>query len=354
MPHEILRPVAAAESGVQTTLDNCDSEVCSEPGVVVDRNGRIVMKLSIAIFAAVILTVIGVLFADTLGPAGGDSAGESVEQMTGMQAAVLGVVEGLTEYLPVSSTGHLILTQRMMGIGNTEAANAYAICIQLGAIVAVLSLYRTRVKQMALGALNRHRAGQRLLFNTMVAFMPAAVIGLLFDDMIELYLFGLWPIVGAWFVGGAAILAIAWAGKEKFPPSGNDLEHLHRKQALLIGLIQCLAMWPGVSRSLVTIVGGVIVGLSLPAAVEFSFLLGVVTLGAATAYKSLQFGPEMIHAYGWTNLMIGFFAALFSAVAAVKWMVAYLNKHGLSVFGYYRVALALAVGALLLLGVMGS
>jgi undecaprenyl-diphosphatase len=267
-----------------------------------------------------------------------------------MDAVVLGIVEGVTEYLPVSSTGHLILAQRALGIEDGRAANAYAICIQLGAIVAVLVLYLGRVKQMILGLFNRDAVGTRLLINITVAFIPAAVIGLLLGDWIEQTLFGLWTIVAAWGFGGAVILAVAWMGKEKFPPQGIDLEHLSWRSALAIGLIQCTAMWPGVSRSLVTIVGGVLVGLSLPAAVEFSFLLGVITLAAATAYKSVLLGPEMLQAYGWSNLLAGFIAATVSAVLAVEWMVAYLNRHGLALFGYYRLALALLVASLILLG----
>lgn len=277
---------------------------------------------------------------------------EAPAGMSLLEAAILGVVEGLTEYLPVSSTGHIILAQKSLGIGDSDESKAYAICIQAGAIVAVLGLYWGRICEMALGAVNRHRHGQRLLLNILVAFAPAAVFGLLLDETIEEHLFGLWPIAGAWAVGGAGILAITFSGKEKYPPEGFDLEHLSRKRALSIGLLQCIAMWPGVSRSLMTIVGGVIVGLSLPAAVEFSFLLGLITLGAATAYKGLQYGPQMLDLYGPASLLVGFLAALFSAVFSVKWMVAYLNRHGLSVFGYYRVGLAIVVIGLLLAGIL--
>ena len=150
--------------------------------------------------------------------------------------------------------------------------------------------------------------------NILISFAPAAVIGLLFNDYLEEKLYGLWPIVIAWFVGGMAILVISWMGKEKFPPSGLDVDHLNARRAFCIGLLQCIALWPGVSRSLVTIVGGVVVGLSLPAAVEYSFLLGVITLGAATLYKGLQFGPEMLAAYGPASLAAGFIMATLSAV----------------------------------------
>jgi len=271
------------------------------------------------------------------------------------QALVLGLVEGLTEYLPVSSTGHLLLAQRLMGIESSTASDAFAICIQAGAIVAVLGLYRARVASMGLGLLGRDETGRRLLVNLVSAFIPAAVLGLLLEKPIKKYLFGgdawgLWPIVAAWLVGGLAILAVSFARKRRgaSPGTGLDLDHLTSKMALIVGVAQCIAMWPGVSRSLITIVGGVLVGLSLPAAVELSFLLGGVTLGAATAYDALKHGSEMLETYGVVPLLIGFGAAWLSAVLAVKWMVGYLKSHGMEIFGWYRVLLAVAVAAWLL------
>lgn len=300
--------------------------------------------------------------------------------MAWWQAIILGIVEGLTEYLPVSSTGHLLVVQAMLGIGTASpeaqaAANAYAICIQAGAIIAVLGLYWRRVRQCSIGWAGKvgigpgDPTGFRIGLNMLVAFMPAAVVGLAFDDKIEELLFGPWPVVVAWFVGGVAILATAWWKRRKAgdQQTGVDLDAMTWRMALLIGLIQCLAMWPGTSRSLVTIVGGVLVGLSLSAAVEFSFLLGVITLCAATVYKAVLDttmvtidGQEremmmlmaMAHEYGWTNMIVGSVAAWASAVAAVTWMVAYLKKHGMEVFGYYRIAIAVVVGGLLLMDVL--
>lgn len=267
-----------------------------------------------------------------------------------IQALILGLVEGLTEYLPVSSTGHLLLTQRLMGIASSDAADAFAICIQAGAILAVLGLYRQRVGQMALGMLGRQEEGRRLALNILAAFIPAAALGFVLEKTIKKFLFGggewgLWPVVAAWFVGGLAILAVSFfqkrAGREK--RVGLGLESLTVRMAVIVGIAQCLAMWPGVSRSLITIVGGLLVGLSLPAAVEFSFLLGVLTLSAATAYDALKHGREMLEAFGAAPLLVGFLAAWVSAVLAVKWMVGYLNKHSMDIFGWYRVALACIV-----------
>lgn len=272
------------------------------------------------------------------------------------QAFVLGLVEGLTEYLPVSSTGHLLLAQRLMGIPSSEAADAFTICIQAGAILAVLGLYRKRVGEMAAGVFGKNPAGFRLATAILAAFIPAAVLGFILEKTIKRYLFGgdewgLWPVVAAWFVGGLAILAVSfWNRRRNESRGGLGLDDLTIRMALIVGIAQCLAMWPGVSRSLITIVGGLLVGLSLPAAVELSFLLGVLTLTAATAYDALKHGEVMLQEFGPVNLAVGFVAAWISAVLAVKWMVGYLNKHGMEIFGWYRVALALAVAAWLLLG----
>jgi len=272
--------------------------------------------------------------------------------MTWLEALILGVVEGITEYLPVSSTGHLLLAQRALGIEKTGAADAFAICIQAGAIVAVLGLYFRRVGQMARGMLGRNPEGLRLAMGVLCAFAPAAVLALLLEKPIKAHLFGLWPVVAAWFVGGVAILVVSYLRRRGGSSPGCPLESLTWRMAVIIGFAQCLAMWPGVSRSLVTIVGGVLVGLSLPAAVEFSFLLGVVTLGAATAYDALKHGSEMLALYGPLPLAVGFLSAWLSAVLAVKWMVGYLQRHGMQIFGWYRIAIALVVAGLLLAGLL--
>ena len=282
-------------------------------------------------------------------------AADAASGMNTLQAVVLGVVEGLTEYLPVSSTGHLFLAASLMGLGNTvleqAASNAYVIAIQIGAILAVIWLYPGRIAQMALGLAGRDPRGLHLAINTLAAFVPAAVIGLTFGDLIKGYLFGIWPITVAWLVGGLAILVVA-RGLHERPPSGMDVVELTLSKAFVIGMIQCLAMWPGVSRSLVTILGGILVGLSVPAAVEFSFILGLITLGSATCYELVKEGPGIIIQFGWVSPTVGIAVAFVSAVVAVKWMVDYLNRHGLEIFGYYRIALAVGVMGLILAGVL--
>ena len=339
------------------------------PDALNEKVGRLIGLLASAILLLALLNQ-PVLAATVVESSNFDSVvttESSAANMTLGQAMVLGIVEGLTEYLPVSSTGHLLLASHFMDIGkggNTdsgensgydkqckEASDAYAICIQFGAILAVFGLYFRRVQQMANGLRGKDEAGRQLLINIVVGFIPAAIIGLLFNELIKSYLFGIWPVIIAWFVGGVAILVVSWRVKRKrgqhCSQSGLSIMQLSWRMALIIGFAQCIAMWPGVSRSLITIVGGVLVGLSLSAAVEFSFLLGLITLGAATAYDALKHGQVMLHTFEPLSLGVGVFFAFIAALVSVKWMVGYLNRHGLEIFGYYRVGLALIVAWLL-------
>ena len=267
--------------------------------------------------------------------------------MNASDAAILGLVEGVTEFLPVSSTGHLIIAQRALGIPQSEAADSYAIAIQSGAILAVLVLYWRRLLQIAKGVIGRDDHGLRLGLAIVVAFLPAGVLGFLFHHAIERVLFGVWPVVGAWTVGAIAILAL---GDRLRPPGGRAVTEIGLRTALAIGLFQCLALWPGTSRSLATIVGGVLVGLSVPAAIEFSFLLGFLTLGAATAYSALKHGSLMLATYGPSPIAIGLVTAFVSAVLAVRFLVSWLTNHGMALFAGWRLAMAALVSALALSG----
>lgn len=308
--------------------------------------------------------------------------------MNWWQALILGVIEGITEYLPVSSTGHLIVAQKMMGVGTaadpfeavkaTEAANCFAICIQCGAIAAVLGLYWPRVRQMILGLLGKDAEGLKLIFALICGFLPAAVIGILANDWIEAKLFHFKWVALAWLVGGIAILAVDRWMKKGGGSKGVELAQITLKMALIVGFAQCIAMWPGTSRSLMTILGGLLVGLRLSAAVEFSFLLGLVTLGAATAKKAVwpvdlaekwatipgyeaqtalhevagkydtKLGGALLmwDTYGLIPLLVGVIAATVSAAVAVKWMVSYLNRRGLGVFGWYRIAIGIVAAVM--------
>jgi undecaprenyl-diphosphatase len=266
--------------------------------------------------------------------------------MSLIEALLLGLVEGVTEFLPVSSTGHLLLAQRALGIERGEAADAWAICVQAGAILAVLVLYPARCKQVCRGVIGRDPVGRALAGNLAISFLPAAVIGLCFGAAIRERLFGLEPVAWAWIVGGVALITLA---RRMRPEAGGaPLSSLSLAGALGIGLLQCAAFWPGTSRSLVTILGGVLVGLSLAAAVEFSFLLGLLTLLAASVYEGWAAREALAGSYSVAVMGTGFLAAFGAAALAMRGLVAWIRERGLAAFGWYR--LALGVGVLIWLG----
>ncbi len=291
-----------------------------------------------------------------------------------IDAIILGLIEGLTEYIPVSSTGHLIIASALLGLDHppqTKAAvDAFIIVIQGGAILAVLGLYWQRVKQMLAGLLGREPVGRGLLINLVIAFLPAAIVGLLLDSLVDLeaILFRTVPVMGALALGGLAmILLTPWQrrffhGQESEEPddahSFVDIDHLTWRRALLIGMIQCLTMWPGTSRSMVTIVGGMVAGMRPKQAAEFSFLLGLPTLGAACVYKGaknmLGEGPNMFEVLGTGDVIVGVIVATIAAALAVKWLVSYLGRHDVALFGWYRLALCALLGILIWQGVVPS
>lgn len=296
--------------------------------------------------------------------AAGAQAGSLTETaMTWWKAMVLGTVEGLTEYVPVSSTGHLLVANEALGLGTSDAdiaaANTYAIAIQFGAIVAVAGLFWRRFVQMVQGVFGRSAVGRRLVVRLLVAFAPAAVLGFLFNDVIEERLFSPWPIVAAWAVGGLVILGLERGGyiprRGEFVEEGRDpLLEITIRQAFLIGLIQTLAMWPGTSRSLATILGALLVGVGMAAAVEFSFLLGFVTLTAASVYSLQQDGGALVEQFGYIDPLIGLVFAFISAVVAIRWMIDYLQRHSLAIFGWYRLFAATVTASLILAGVISA
>lgn len=300
------------------------------------------------------------------------SAGDAATSaMTWWKAAILGTVEGLTEYVPVSSTGHLLVVSDLLGLRETEsdkaAANTYAIAIQFGAILAVAGLFWRRFVAMAQGLLGRSRTGLHMLVITVLAFLPAAVVGFLFDDAIEEKLFGPWPIVGAWLVGGVLILGLERAGliphggaQDASEPHSDTPEAdggardpllaITHRQALLIGVIQVAALWPGTSRSLATILGALLVGVGMRAAVEFSFVLGFLTLSAATVYSLVSDGGDVFEQFGLLDPLIGLAFAFVAAVVAIRWMISYLERNSLAIFGWYRIVTAAVVAALVVGG----
>ena len=297
--------------------------------------------------------------------------------MTILDAAVLGVVEGITEYLPVSSTGHLILTAWLLGLdrdpATKQAVDAFNIIIQGGAILAVLGLYRTRVLSMLRGLVGKDPAGLRLLVNLFIAFLPAAVLGVLFDDLIEAHLFRPVPVLAALGLGGVLLIGIGpWLRRMRREDAGaarasvtsgsgdgaadpaqdrRSIESMTWKRALVVGMLQPIAMWPGTSRSMMTIVGGMVTGLRPKDAAEFSFLLGLPTLGGACLYKAAKSVANhdggaagfIEDLGGIAPVVVGIAVATLSAAIAVKWLVGYLTKHGMALFGWWRIALCVVM-----------
>lgn len=264
--------------------------------------------------------------------------------MTLLQATILGIVEGLTEFLPVSSTGHLILTNALLDLRG-EAVEAYTVVIQLGAILAVLALYMDRALQMLRGCLGKDPAGLRLLLCLSVAFAPAVILGLALGGTIQKFLFGPAPVAVALIVGGVAMIVI----ERRFVLQRDEttlksIEDITLHDALLIGCVQCFALWPGTSRSMATILGAQIRGLSNRAAAEFSFLLALPTLGGATIYELLGSRDALMNiSGGMTNLLCGTVVAFVVALGAVRWFVAIVSRHGMAPFGVYRIILGIAV-----------
>jgi len=280
------------------------------------------------------------------------------------QAAVLGVVEGLTEYLPISSTGHLLITARLLGLpdekgsAGLDAVNTYVVAIQFGAILAVAGLFWRRFVAMLQGLVGRNPDGRRLFANLVIAFLPAAILGFLFDDPIEEALFGPWPVVITWILGGVLILWLERSGRipsrgvPGAEPGHDPLTAITSRQALVIGLAQCAALIPGTSRSLATILGALLIGVGMTAAVEFSFLLGFATLSAATAYKLAKDGGNLVDQFGVADPLIGAAFAFGAAVLAIKWLLTYLERHDLSIFAWYRFVVAGLAILLLVTGVI--
>jgi undecaprenyl-diphosphatase len=274
--------------------------------------------------------------------------------MTWYHALLLGIIEGLTEYLPVSSTGHLILGAWLLGFATDPdrwtLAFSFNIVIQSGAIAAVLVVYRARFRSMLAGMAGRDPQGRRLGCHLLVAFAPAAILGPLVEDAIAVRLNGPWPVVYALFGGACLMFAVVWWHRDRPRNAGRDFDAIDWRLALLIGCAQCVAMWPGTSRSMMTIVAGLWVGLTPTAAAEFSFLLGLVTLTAATAFTVAEDGAELFAQFGPGAVAIGMAVSTVSAAVAVKWFVRFLNERGLALFAWYRLLLAVALAVALLAG----
>ena len=254
-----------------------------------------------------------------------------------LHALILGIVEGLTEFLPISSTGHLILAGDLLGF-NDERAKVFNIVIQTGAMLAVVWVYRRRFSAACSGVL-RERAAQRFWMNLGVAFVPAAVLGLAFGSSIKAHLFRPVPVALAFIAGGLVIL---WAERRTRPVRVDTTEAMTWRDALLVGLAQAFALIPGTSRSGATIIGGMLFGLSRRAATEFSFFLAVPTLVAAGAYDFYR--HRALFALADTAMFaIGAAASFVSAFVVVRWLIGYVASHDFRPFAWYRIAFGIVV-----------
>jgi undecaprenyl-diphosphatase len=248
-----------------------------------------------------------------------------------LKALILGIVEGLTEFLPVSSTGHLILVGDLLNF-NDEKGKVFTILIQLGAILAVCWEYRARIGDV-LRQIGSSEDANRFVLNLFIAFLPAAILGLLFIKTIKHYLFHPVPVALALIIGGFLIL---WAERRKHIIDVERVEDMDWKHALKIGLMQCLALIPGTSRSGATIIGGLFFGLSRKAATEFSFFLAIPIMFAATFYDVYKH-REILQFNDMGVFLVGFGASFVSALIAVRGLLRFVSHHDFTIFAWYRI-----------------
>ncbi len=264
-------------------------------------------------------------------------------------AIVLGVVEGLTEFLPISSTGHLILAGGLLGY-HDEKAKVFEIVIQTGAMMAIVWEYRRRFFGALQGAFSDPLA-QRFLFNLLIAFIPAGVMGLLFNKLIKSYLFFAVPVALAFIIGGVIILWVERSGQKTRVDRVVNVDDMTWQDALKVGIAQCFALIPGTSRSGATIIGGMLFGLSRKVATEFSFFLAVPTLVAAGAY-SLFKNRALLSVDDIGFFAVGSLTAFVSAFICVRWLLRYITTHDFTVFAWYRIIFGLVILATVYTGAL--
>ncbi|WP_326428402.1 undecaprenyl-diphosphate phosphatase [Stutzerimonas frequens] len=254
-----------------------------------------------------------------------------------VQALILGVVEGITEFLPVSSTGHQIIVADLIGFGG-ERALAFNIIIQLGAILAVIWEYRRKIIDVVVG-LPRERQAQKFTANLLVAFMPAVVLGVAFADLIHEYLFNPITVATALVIGGIVML---WAERREHAIRAETVDDMTWKLALKVGFAQCLALVPGTSRSGSTIIGGLLFGLSRKAATEFSFFLAMPTMVGAAVYSGYKY-RELFQPGDFAVFAIGFVTSFIFAMLAVRALLKFIGNHSYAAFAWYRIGFGLLI-----------
>lgn len=255
-----------------------------------------------------------------------------------LKAAILGVVEGLTEFLPISSTGHLILAGDLLDF-NDERGKVFEIVIQFAAILAVCWEYRAKLTTVVSGLVRKEEAAVRFTFNLFIAFLPLAILGLAFGKAIKAHLFSPVPVALAFIVGGLIIL---WAEKRQHSEHIASVDDMHWKDALKTGFMQALALIPGTSRSGATIIGGLFLGLSRKAAAEFSFFLAIPTLGAATVYEVIKY-RDQFHTDDIPVFAVGSVFSFIAAMWAVRGFIRFISNHTFVVFAWYRIVFGLIV-----------
>jgi undecaprenyl-diphosphatase len=262
-----------------------------------------------------------------------------------IKAIVLGIVEGLTEFIPVSSTGHLLLVQRFFGFADEEFGKTFAILIQFGAILALLSIYFVRLWQLAIGFFTNTES-RRFVFGVLLSFLPAAIVGALAHDFIKAVLFNDWLICFTLIAGGAVLLWIDWLNLK---PRYTDVTTFTMPMYFMIGLMQCVSMIPGVSRSGATIVGAMLLGADRRSAAEFSFWLAMPTMAGAFVYDLYKSQGQMTSG-NQMLIAVGFAVSFVSAWIVVKTFLGYVQRHGFGLFAWWRVVvgslglIALALG----------
>ena len=262
-----------------------------------------------------------------------------------VKAAILGIVEGLTEYIPVSSTGHLLLVEHFFGFADEEFGKTFAILIQFGAILALLSIYFSRLWKLALGFFTNAN-DRRFVIGILIAFLPAAVIGALAGTFIKSYLFNPWIVSVSLIIGGFVLL---WVDRQNLEERYHDAQGLPLMTYLIIGICQCAAMIPGVSRSGATIVSAMLLGTDKRAAAEFSFWLAMPTMAGAFAYDLYKSGAHMSGS-NFIIVAVGFVTSFVFGWFIVKTFLGYVSRHGFGLFAWWRIGVGTAALAALLLG----
>ncbi|MEF9956565.1 MAG: undecaprenyl-diphosphate phosphatase [Acinetobacter sp.] len=255
------------------------------------------------------------------------------------KAAIMGLVEGITEFLPISSTGHLILAGQLLDFWTLEKRDMFAVAVQIGAIAAVIYEYWGKLWGALIGAFTGQEQGRRLSINLIVASIPIVIIGLSFGDVVKEYLFNAITVAIALIIGGFIIL---WAERRQHNIVTHEVDDLSFKQATLIGLIQCLALFPGTSRSGSTIIGSLFLGISRKAAAEFSFFLGIPVLMGAGLLDMYKMRHDL-HSNDLEVLAVGIIVAFISALIVIRALIRYVSKHDFTVFAYYRIGFGLII-----------